>query len=272
MVPDKMTFAGAHAVWYKPNMLRTLVERLSRNRILKRRLPSTFGSTPIFVSPDSQLKYLKPGPQAFDLDLLRVAHAYIREQSIVWDIGANVGVFAFAAASIARKGSVLAVEPDIWLAQLIRKSAALAENLSLTVQVIPAAVSARNGIASLLIAKRGRASSCLESAGGRSQMGGVRDTVLVPTLTMDTLLDSGTAPTFVKIDVEGAEVQVLQSAKKLLSEVRPLLYIEVGEESATEATRLLQEAGYLLFDGVKPIARCCFNTMAIPQEKIGTTP
>src|SRR5437870_11528737 len=114
-----MTFGAA---------LRRCAERLSRGRVLKRRLPAEFGKTPLYVSPDSQLKYLKIGREAFDAELLQVALDEIGPGMVVWDVGANVGVFTFAAASLAESGSVLAIEADIWLTQLIRRSANIKEN------------------------------------------------------------------------------------------------------------------------------------------------
>src|SRR5215470_12573389 len=135
--------------------VRTLVERISRESRLKRRLPARFAPTSLFVSPDAQLKYLKPGEDAFDRELLRVIDDHVREDSVVWDIGANVGVFAFAAASVARRGTTLAVEPDLWLAQLMRRSMRLPHNHSLSLTVLPAAVSERDGLATFLIAERG---------------------------------------------------------------------------------------------------------------------
>lgn len=254
-------------------MLRTIIERISRGKSLKRRLPTRFGHTSLYVSPDAQLKYLKPGDAAFDPELLKVVDDYICEDSVIWDIGANVGVFAFGAASIARKGSTLAVEADIWLAQLIKKSILLPENCGLNMQVIPCAISDRNGAASFLIANRGRASNSLEISGGRSQSGGVREKVNVPTLTLDTLLDCFPTPTFLKIDVEGAEALVLRGASRLLADIRPIVYIEVGGEANLEVAGILKENSYVLFDGSKPIKQqepsnsCAFNTMAVPQEK-----
>jgi FkbM family methyltransferase len=171
-------------------MLRSLVERFSRGISFKRRLPSEFGCTPLYVSPDAQLKYLKIGVEAFDIELLRIAREHIQEDSHVWDVGSNLGVFAFAAASIARNGTTLAIEADNWLAQLMRKSSSLRENAGLNLQVLASAVSNKNGVSTLLIAKRGRASNYLEVAGGRSQTGGIRERVTVPTVTLDTLLES----------------------------------------------------------------------------------
>jgi FkbM family methyltransferase len=254
-------------------MLRSLLEKLLRGKYLKRRLPARFGRIPLYVSPDSQLKYLKPGEKAFDSELLSVISEYIREDSVVWDIGANVGVFAFAAAGIARKGAVLAVEADVWLAQLISKSLLLKENSALNIRVLPCAVSDRNGVAAFLIARRGRASNALEITGTRSQSGGIREKTTVPALTLDTILEYFDFPTFVKIDIEGAEAMALCGAGRLLSEVRPVVYIEVGAEANEAVTSILSKAGYVLFDGSVPvdkqaaIDRCVYNTLAIPREK-----
>jgi FkbM family methyltransferase len=252
-------------------VLRKLIERLSRGKRFKRRLPTEFLSTPLYVSPDAQLKYLKFGVKAFDVELLRIAREHIREDSHVWDVGANIGVFAFAAASIALKGSTLAIEADNWLVQLMRKSLSLRKNSVLNIQILGSAISGRNGVATFLIANRGRASNFLEFAGGRSETGGIREKVTVPTLTLDTLLEFFSWPNFVKIDVEGAESMVLKGARRLLSEIRPTIYIEVGSETKDEVTAILKNNGYLLYDGSKPLidqrplSSCTFNTLAISK-------
>lgn len=257
-------------------MLRTIVERLSRNKVIKRRLPAEFGGRRIWVSPDAQLRWLKPGKEAFDLDLLRVAKSYIGETSEVWDIGANVGLFAFAAAALATRGKVLAVEADLWLAQLMRKSAASYENRGLNLQVLPVAISDQNGVAIFLMASRGRASNCLEEARGRSMMRGVRENVMVPTLTLDTLLGFRDPPSFLKIDVEGAEALVLRGASRILEEVPPTIYVEVGERENEEVAGILKKVNYILFDGSKPVckqdplSRCNYNTLAVPEEKVAS--
>jgi FkbM family methyltransferase len=254
-------------------LLRSLVEYLARGVVLRRRLPADFDRTPLFVSPDAQLKYLSVGEGAFDERLLNVAREFIGESDVVWDVGANVGVFTFAAASKAKSGQVLALEPDLWLAMLIERSARLKRNRELNVSVLAAACSDHDGAATFLIAERGRASNALEAAGGRSQMGGVRQRKVVPQLRLDTLLGSFPPPTFVKIDVEGAELDVLKGASKLLQQVRPKLFVEVGEANRQGVTAILRDADYRLFDVASPPAErtpletCPFNTLAIPAEK-----
>jgi len=222
-------------------MLRGLIERVSRNRIVKRHLPDTFGRRPLFVSPDARLHYLK---KSFDQDLLEVVQAHVSKDSVVWDIGSNCGVFGLAAAALATSGKVLAVEADIWLASMIRDTCQLPANADLQMDVLPAAVANQIGISRFDIAARGRASNSLSDVRGRDEAGGVRQTVLVPTLTLDHLLNSFNAPHFMKIDVEGAEVLVLEGAKKLLSEFAPTIYIEVNQETGPVVASILEENGY----------------------------
>ena len=252
-------------------MLRRTLELLARGRCIKRRLPARYRGTSLYVSPDSQLKYLKLSDAAFDSELLSVVDDNIRRNSVVWDIGANVGVFAFSSAAMASDGFVLAVEPDIWMADLMRRSVGLTENSGLKVEVLPAAVADRVGVASFLIAKRGRAYNSLESVTSRSPEDGARAKVCVPTLTLDLLLEHFPAPTFVKIDVEGAEALVLSGGKRILESVRPTIYIEVTNETNAAVTALLSGADYRLFDGSKPVGpqspmgSCTFNTIAKPR-------
>lgn len=255
-------------------MWRKFLEELSKGKVIKRRLPSKFNKTPFFVSPDAQLKFLKPNNSAFSADLLKVAIEHIKSGDVVWDIGANVGVFTFAAASlVGSDGHIFAVEPDIWLANLINKSARLRANSNFNINVLPAAVSDCNNIETLLIADRGRASNALAKVKGRTQMGGIREKSLVPTVTLDQILSASPSPSFIKIDVEGAEIEVLKGACKILSKIRPIIYCEIGSEQTSDVTNILKSAKYILYDGNipkterSPLTYCTYNTLAYPIEK-----
>lgn len=256
-------------------MLRKIVEQVSRGKYFARKLPLEFSGASLFVSPDSQLKYLKPGPQAFDKELLDIALEFSQENSVIWDIGANVGVFTFAAASlVGSRGHVLAVEPDVWLANLIQKSTRLRSNHNFSVDVLPAAVSDSSGIETFLVASRGRASNALAKAGGRSQTGGFREKSLVPAFSLDDLLSISERPNFIKIDIEGGEVAALRGGKKILSEVRPIIYCEVGFENRNETADILRAADYKIFDSSLPKEsrfaqeKFGFNILAYPNESL----
>jgi hypothetical protein len=79
----------------------------------------------------------------------------------------------------------------------------------------------------------------------------------------------------VKIDVEGAEALCCRGAKRLLTEIRPVLVCEVSGENAAEVGDLLHRSGYTLLDAaVAPGLRCplsapVWNTLAVPDGADG---
>lgn len=216
------------------SILRKAAELLSRGKKLKRTLPN---GVKIYVSPDAQLKYLK---SKFDDDLIQIAETNVTDTSVIWDIGANCGVFSF---SCDKAKEVIAVEADPFLCHLLQESIALN---GARVSLVCAAAWSSQTMAEFSIAQRGRASNHLSSVGGRSQTGGERARILLPTITLDALLDKATPPTFIKIDVEGAETEVLRGATRLLREFRPAIYMEIGEAAHADCAKLLQDAGYTM--------------------------
>jgi FkbM family methyltransferase len=252
-------------------MMRQLLERMSRRVVLKRRLPRELGGGAIYVSPGAALNHWRFDLRKVDPMLFDLASELVRPGDVVWDIGANVGMFSFAAAALAGDtGRVLAVEADTWLVGLLRRSAACRAGDRAGVEIYPSAVSDRIGVARFKIAQRGRASNYLESAPGSNQTGGVREIQLVPTITLDWLLDHFPAPNLVKIDVEGAENRVFRGATRLLSEIRPAITCEIFEQNRQEVDPLLKGHGYTLYDAELPAGRreplgsSATNTLACP--------
>lgn len=103
---------------------------------------------------------------------------------------------------------------------------------------------------------------------GGTAMGGFRAKRWVPTLTLDTLLEALPPPHFVKIDVEGAELLVLEGGQVLLGR-RPSLLVEVSAEHCTQISSILKDAGYNLYDADAPphsripLTACVTNTLAM---------
>jgi FkbM family methyltransferase len=255
-------------------MIRTIAERLSRKVILKRKLPSRLGGESIFVSPDASLKFWRRNLNKADYLLFDWATEFVSPGSVVWDIGANVGMFAFAAAHLAgTRGQVFAIEADIWLAGLLRRTQQELSVNNASVEVIPVAVSESLGIAKFNIASRGRSTNYLSNSSGSTQTGGVREVVSVVTVTLDWLAKNLPPPNVLKIDVEGAELRVLEGAQDLLTTIQPILLCEVGSESSQGVADLLHSYGYTMFDleaestGRRPLSQPAFNTLACPAPK-----
>jgi FkbM family methyltransferase len=172
---------------------------------------------------------------------------------VVWDIGANLGLFSFAAAvATGPSGRVLAIEPDALLVRLLRRSAA-ANHGQAPVEVLPVAVAEDLGVARFNIGRRNRSTSHLEGF-GTTQTGGIRTTELVPTVTLDWLAAHFPMPAVVKIDVEAAELEVLTGGATVLR-ARPTIICEVAGCNAVPAGELLVAHGYTLYDGSRTAAQ-----------------
>jgi FkbM family methyltransferase len=253
------------------NMLRTIVERVSRKVVLKRRLPSRVGGEIIFVSPDSSLKFWRRDLEKTDPALFNWATEFIRPGDKVWDVGANVGLFALAAASLTGpSGLVCAIEADNLLIGLLRRTAKCVSDRCAPIHVIPAAVSDSIDIERFNIAARGRSANYLDGSPASTQTGGVRETISVITITLDWLFERLPAPDVLKIDVEGAELRVLKGARNLLSSSSPVILCEVTSENMLPLGELLRSYGYTFYDlGLdkdkrEPLRQPSFNTLARP--------
>jgi FkbM family methyltransferase len=253
--------------------LRRLAEHFSRGVVLRRRLPARFGNLPIYVTPEAGLRYWLAMSRV-DSVLYSMAEELVKPNSVVWDVGANVGLFTLCAAATAGpSGFVLSIEPDTWLAHLITRSRQeIARYACSDVKVLCASISDSNGVSSLEIAERARASNHLVETAGSTQARGVRCIQPTVTLTLDFLLNYFPAPSVLKIDVETHEVNVLKGAARLLREVRPTIWCEVSHENSIEITSLLHAAGYQLYGAeIRPhplTERAWFHTLAVPRDSV----
>jgi FkbM family methyltransferase len=225
------------------------------------------------------LKYLFKSSDLLDPELLRVAMRLVNKGDVVWDIGTNVGLFSVAAAAAAGPtGRVISVEADIDAVALLNRTCQLRSVGHAEMTVLPVAVGSANGFVKFAIALRARASNAIQGYGS-TQMGGVSEIRTLPCITLDTLVDHFPAPHVLKIDVEGAELEVLRGATRLLSEVRPVIYCEVASKAREDVSALFREYRYRLWDGasfdgrfVGELSQAVNNTIAFPEEKVGRGP
>jgi FkbM family methyltransferase len=243
--------------------------------VFTRRLPIEFGSIPLTVSPAAGLRYLLKPISLIDPSLLNLAGRLVHPGNVVWDIGANVGLFTFAAAHIAgSEGRVVAIEPDTWLVSLLRRSSRLQPETSAVVTVVPSAVASNVALREFRIAARSRASNSLMGY-GLSQAGGYVEHQVVPAFTLDWLLNQLPSPHLIKCDVEGAEVEVFDKQVRMLETIRPVIVCEVSSEASPLITPILLRCSYRLYDGEsmlekeKTVDAAPWTTIAIPSEKIG---
>lgn len=171
-----------------------------------------------------------------------VAHALtenLRQGGVFYDIGANIGYFTMLAArQVGPVGRVCAFEPVARNAAAIVRSARL--NGFGNIDVFEKAAGARGGVAELNLAHH-IGGAMLASIGAPPDRSG---SVEVDVVTIDDFADARglPPPSLVKIDVEGAELEVLRGMTETLRSHAPVLIVELDDATASgleEKTRAL---------------------------------
>lgn len=257
----------------KQNLIK-FARRATEPFLFRKALPSDFGKEKIWVSSRSDIRLLSPD---FDLcggDLFAVVRNYVSEGDVVWDIGSNLGILTFCSAiRSGSTGSVYSLEADPRYADIQTRTLKGFTSKAAEVSILCAAAANQQGILDLVIPKKGHSRNHLNIVSGNSA-GEADMKKQVVTLTLDWLLGHWKVPDFVKIDVEGAELLVMEGGTKLFSEHRPIAYIECSPEHSPKMTALLKNYDYKLFsvarDGTEtPIDEFAFNTLVKPSEKCG---
>lgn len=139
-------------------------------------------------------------------------HRVVKPEDTCFDVGGNVGFFALLFAKLAPKGKVHCFEPITLNTRLIEASAELNSLDNIVVNNV--AVGARNGEIEFVISEDSAYSSMIDT--GRSPKKSVRQ---VPLLTLDKYATEHGVERMdiLKIDVEGAEADVIRGAHSLLS-------------------------------------------------------
>ena len=133
-------------------------------------------------------------------------------------------------------------------------------------RILPIAVSGENGFRTLNVPSEPEGASLLEpailtgAARTKDQYFKIIETHQVQTETMDQILinfDLQT-PDYLKIDIEGAELEVLQSSPRTLDHLLAIKVevffdtVRVGQPLASEVMAFLQSSGFMFMDFIAP--------------------
>jgi FkbM family methyltransferase len=134
---------------------------------------------------------------------------------VVYDVGAHVGFFSVCAARLG--ATVYAFEPLVVNAARLERNAAL--NPRLEIQVTRAAAWHETGLVDLVPGDSSKEFRTVAGAG-------------VPSIALDEFAEGERSPTLIKLDVEGAEADVLRGARRILADARPTIVCELHSEQA----------------------------------------
>jgi FkbM family methyltransferase len=152
------------------------------------------------------------------------------------DVGANIGLYTLQLSKIAR--AVHAFEPN----PMVRATLSAAELRN--VKIYPVALSSRAGSSTFYIplAEYGAIHGWGSLESGRCPSVDREYSVDVQTATLDSF--ELTDVSFIKIDVEGHEMGVLEGARATLSENRPTVLIEVDVTHRPTVDAALRKQAY----------------------------
>lgn len=169
--------------------------------------------------------------------------------SIIWDIGANVGIYSiYAAKSI--NATVYAFEPSIFNLELLGRNITnnkVVEN----VFIVPIALSDKNGF-NLMRHTNTDWGGALSSFGAQTDQDGKKFSAINKYKTLglkpDDLMDQEIfkQPDHIKLDVDGIEHLILAGSQKVLSNVKSIL-VEINDDFLIQqetAKKLLNESGF----------------------------
>lgn len=194
-------------------------------------------------------------------------HSYVatplRPGALVLDLGANHG--AFARAVVARHGvRCVAVEASATLAAGLRER-------SPGLDVVHAAVGAHDGPVELAVSDVHEASALGGVLAGRHLR-----TETVPGVTLDGLLErAGADPVLVKVDVEGAELPMLEAASdaalRRIAQLAIEFHADEGAGRPEDVRRALERLRGLGFATVR-CSRTDHDWLALRPEACGLGP
>ncbi len=189
--------------------------------------------------------------------------------TVAWDVGANVGFWSLFLAGIEPPLEELyAFEPDATNLHWLRTNQR--ENRLNRLTIRDVGLSDHAGTATFFADGMTGSTGSLERAADflGEEYGQARKEVSIGLSTVDLEVEAGCPPPgFMKIDVEGHELQLLQGARRTLENHRPMLIMEVSQHE-DEVGRLLRDLGYRLLspESGQPLDRPEFSTVALPHE------
>ena len=189
-----------------------------------------------FYTPDVDAVYAY-----FHIYLYADYETFLKPQGLVLDIGSHIGLFAIKCAKHYRSPLVVAIEPCPNNLRFLRANIAMS-GISDRVIIVDAAAGAANGKTRFWLSGRSAQHSLLPSKEKKV-------TIDVNVVSIDKLVMSLNLHdvNYVKIDVEGAEVDVIKGARATIRQFKPILVMETAKSRLPRLSKLLKPHGYSFY-------------------------
>jgi FkbM family methyltransferase len=190
------------------------------------------------------LMLLDAGPQGLEPGTRRVVTRLLAPGMTFIDVGANIGLLTLAGArAVGSSGKVLAIEPLPLAYELLNRGLALNE-LEHRVETKCQALGARPERRKFFVSPVLGHSSFFHS---QASVKGSASEIEVDVVLLDDLISAGERVDLVKIDVEGAELVVLEGMSRIIADNPNLTIIAEFGPSHLKATHATPESWFSAF-------------------------
>ena len=147
----------------------------------------------------------------------------LKKDSVFYDVGAHIGQYSLLASPNCRRVHAFEAVPTTF--EYLQRN--VKQNALLNVTINNQAVSNRRGTVEIF-------EGSADNLGGSSLIAPQQTsgrTYKVPCISLDEYVQNNEEPDVIKMDVEGAEMMVLDGAAELLRQKRPVLAVEINAET-----------------------------------------
>jgi len=194
------------------------------------------------ISPQSHLHLIY---RNIEPHFQQILSKYINKGDTVFDIGANIGYVSTAMSKlVGQDGKVFAFEAVPMTAKAFTENIKL--NNCTNIQLIQKALSDKVGKATFRIPNGGENHSMASMMWHKSDDDTINVVVDTIVIDQDEKLKQIT-PSFIKIDVEGAEGLVVKGMQELITKSSPVIFIECSKAGRNVVWEIMKKLNYSCF-------------------------
>ena len=194
------------------------------------------------ISPQSHLHLIY---RNIEPHFQQILSKYINKGDTVFDIGANIGYVSTAMSKlVGQDGKVFAFEAVPMIAKAFTENIKL--NNCTNIQLIQKALSNKVGKATFRIPNGGENHSMASMMWHKSDNDTINVAVDTIVIDQDEKLKQIT-PSFIKIDVEGAEGLVVKGMQELITKSSPVIFIECSKAGRNVVWEIMKKLNYSCF-------------------------
>ncbi|MGZ3885199.1 MAG: FkbM family methyltransferase [Bacteroidia bacterium] len=168
---------------------------------------------------------------SFQSHITKNSYLTIKDDFVIIDIGANVGLMTLQFAKLTPKGKVYSFEPTFYALERLKKNLSLNPEMAGRVEVINSFVSETSSANPGIVAfSSWKVNGEKDESNHPVHLGTPKSAEGVPSVSLDDFVAQRKLEKidFIKIDTDGHEYEVFKGARKAIASTRPKIIFEIG--------------------------------------------